>query len=147
MKKRKSDNYRRKCNVTASNLNLTNVDFKAVASTQTKYFVAIGCAAILLGYIQAAFWNMTAARQTRSIRRHLFRAIMHKEMAYFDLHSTGDLNSRLTDSIATIHHGLGDKVGLCVQYIGSCLAGFIIGQSSVLSIHQHLPSDTFAMQV
>lgn len=110
-------------------MTIFNADFKDVASTQTKYYVSIGCLAIVLGYIQAAFWNMSAARQTRSVRRHLFRAIMHKEMAYFDMHSTGELNSRLTDSIHTIHHGLGDKVGLLIQYTGSCITGFIIGES------------------
>lgn len=128
----------RKCNTSALNISELATDFKEAANTQTYYFVSIGCAAIVLGYIQAAFWSMSAARQTRRIRRNLFRALMFKEMSYFDTHSTGELNSRLTDSVNTIHQGIGSKVGLVIQYTGSCVVGVIIGNAGMFFSKSHM---------
>jgi ATP-binding cassette subfamily B (MDR/TAP) protein 1 len=74
---------------------------------------------------------MSAERQTRTIRRILFRSIIHKEMTYFDIHNTGELNTKLTDNVNTIHDGIGDKVGVVIQYMASCMVGFIIGNLKI----------------
>lgn len=90
--------------------------------------VALGCISVLLGYIQVAFWSMPAERQTRTIRQNLFRAILRKEIVYFDTHKTGELNTRLTDDVDKIHDGIGDKLGSAAQFLSACITGLIIGE-------------------
>jgi ATP-binding cassette subfamily B (MDR/TAP) protein 1 len=95
---------------------------------QVYYLIGIGCGSILLGYLQVAFWSMAAERQTHAIRRKFFRAILHKEIAYFDTHKAGELNTQLTDDINKIHDGIGDKLGTTAQFLSTFITGFAIGK-------------------
>ena len=71
---------------------------------------------------------MAAERQTRAIRKKLFRSVLRKEIAYFDVHKTGELNTKLTDDIDKIHDGIGDKLGSASQFIASFFTGIILGK-------------------
>ncbi len=108
--------------------NYTTIDFQGEVVTQVNYLVAIGCASIVLGYLQVAFWGMPAERQTRAIRKNLFRSILRKEIVFFDTHKTGELNTKLTDDIDKIHDGIGDKVGSAAQLLSACVTGLILGK-------------------
>jgi ABC-type multidrug transport system fused ATPase/permease subunit len=115
--------------------NGTTIDFQGEVTTQVNYLVAIGCASIVLGYLQVAFWGMSAERQTRAIRKNLFRSILRKEIVFFDTHKTGELNTKLTDDIDKIHNGIGDKVGSAVQFVSACVTGLILGKFIYESKH------------
>ena len=75
-----------------------------------------------------AFWTMSAERQTRTIRKTLFRSILRKEIVYFDTHKTGELSIKLTDDVDKIRGGMGDKISITAQYLASFITGFIIGK-------------------
>jgi ABC-type multidrug transport system fused ATPase/permease subunit len=77
---------------------------------------------------------MSAERQTKAIRENLFRAILRKEILYFDTHKTGELNTKLTDDIDKIHDGIGDKIGSTSQLMGSFFTGFILGKFAYIYI-------------
>jgi ATP-binding cassette subfamily B (MDR/TAP) protein 1 len=108
--------------------NFTITDLQSAITTKVNYIVAIGCACIVLGYLQVAFWGMPAERQTRAIRQNLFRSILRKDIVFFDTHKTGELNTKLTDNIDKIHDGIGDKLGSAAQFLSACLTGIIIGK-------------------
>uniref|UniRef100_A0AAR2LY53 ATP-binding cassette sub-family B member 5 n=1 Tax=Pygocentrus nattereri TaxID=42514 RepID=A0AAR2LY53_PYGNA len=91
------------------------------------YFVGLGAAVLLLGTFQVMLFLLTATRQTKRIREQYFLAILHQQMAWFDTHPIGELNTRLTDDINTINDGLGDKICVFVQFFCTFVAGFIIG--------------------
>lgn len=80
-----------------------------------------------LSSIQVIFWSIAAERQTRTIRKKLFQSILRKEISYFDLHKTGELNTKLTDDIDKIHAGIGDRIGAAAQYLSAFFTGIIIG--------------------
>jgi hypothetical protein len=40
---------------------------------------------------------MASERQTRLIRRSLFRAILRQEIGWFDVYKSGELTNRLTE--------------------------------------------------
>uniref|UniRef100_A0AAR2LRQ8 ATP-binding cassette sub-family B member 5 n=1 Tax=Pygocentrus nattereri TaxID=42514 RepID=A0AAR2LRQ8_PYGNA len=82
---------------------------------------------LLLGTFQVMLFLLTATRQTKRIREQYFLAILHQQMAWFDTHPIGELNTRLTDDINTINDGLGDKICVFVQFFCTFVAGFIIG--------------------
>uniref|UniRef100_A0A8B9KNW3 ATP-binding cassette, sub-family B (MDR/TAP), member 5 n=1 Tax=Astyanax mexicanus TaxID=7994 RepID=A0A8B9KNW3_ASTMX len=82
---------------------------------------------LLLGTFQVMLFLLTATRQTKRIREKYFHAVLHQQMAWFDTHPIGELNTRLTDDINTINDGLGDKICIFVQFFCRFLAGIIIG--------------------
>ncbi|CAF4164877.1 unnamed protein product, partial [Rotaria sordida] len=65
--------------VSICHFNETTLDFQGEVKKQTLYLVGIGCASLVLGYIQIVFWSMAAERQTKAIRQKLFQSILRKE--------------------------------------------------------------------
>ncbi|UJR24177.1 hypothetical protein I4U23_027143 [Adineta vaga] len=117
------------CNLSSSNINENRLNLSGEANQISLYIVGIACGVIVLGYIQNAFWNISAQRQIRSIRKKLFQAIIYKEIAFFDTHKTGELSTYLTDNINKIHNGIGDKFSNGIKYFASFITGIIIGFS------------------
>uniref|UniRef100_A0AAR2LLM9 ATP-binding cassette sub-family B member 5 n=1 Tax=Pygocentrus nattereri TaxID=42514 RepID=A0AAR2LLM9_PYGNA len=91
------------------------------------YFAGLGAAVLLFGTFQVMLFLLTATRQTKRIREKYFHAILHQQMAWFDTHPIGELNTRLTDDINTINDGLGDKICIFVQFFCRFITGIIIG--------------------
>lgn len=91
------------------------------------YYVAIGAAVLVCGYVQVSFWVLAAARQTRRMRRTFFHSVLSKEISWFDVTKSGELNSRLTEDINKINDGIGDKVGHFLQNFSTFVAGLVIG--------------------
>jgi ABC-type multidrug transport system fused ATPase/permease subunit len=89
--------------------------------------LAMGCGAIVIGYFQVAFWSIACERQTRCIRERLFRSILDKNIAYFDVNKTGQLNTKLTENVNKVHDGIGDKVGSALQFTAGFIAGLVLG--------------------
>ncbi|CAF1039780.1 unnamed protein product [Rotaria sp. Silwood1] len=116
-----------KCNLTAANLTLPNIDFLGNIRQQSIWLTIMGCATIVVGYFQVSLWSVACERQTRRLRETLFRSILNKEIAYFDTHKTGQLSTRLTEDVSKVHDGIGDKVGSALQFIAAFFAGLILG--------------------
>jgi ABC-type multidrug transport system fused ATPase/permease subunit len=112
-------------------------DFESSIVSQINDLVILGCASIILGYFQIAFWSMAAERQTRAIREKLFRSILRKDIVYFDTHKTGELNTRLTDDIDKIHDGIGDKLGPASQFLTACVTGLILGKFKYIYLYRN----------
>ncbi|XP_040208747.1 ATP-binding cassette sub-family B member 5-like isoform X2 [Rana temporaria] len=91
------------------------------------YYVAIGAAVLVCGYVQVSFWVLAAARQTRRMRKTFFHSVLSKEISWFDVTKSGELNSRLTEDINKINDGIGDKVGHFLQNFSTFVAGLVIG--------------------
>ncbi|CAF1309030.1 unnamed protein product, partial [Rotaria sordida] len=87
----------------------------------------IGCGTIVVGYFQVSFWSITCERQTRRLRETLLRSILNKEIAYFDMTKMGQLNTRLVEDVNKVHDGIGDKLGLALQFLAAFIAGLILG--------------------
>lgn len=92
-----------------------------------RWILVMGCATIVLGYFQVAFWSIACERQTRRLRERLLRAILVKEIAYFDTHKTGQLNTRLNEDVNKFHDGTGDKLGSALQFVAGFFAGLALG--------------------
>ncbi|CAF1207252.1 unnamed protein product [Adineta steineri] len=116
-----------RCNFTGSNLTEVGINFEDDVKQQALYIIAVGFGVIVFGYCQIAFWSISCERQTRTIRDVLFRSIVYKEIAYFDKHKTGELNTKLTNDISKIRDGIGDKLGSAVQFISIFIIGCVWG--------------------
>lgn len=89
--------------------------------------LVMGCATIIVGYFQVAFWSIACERQARRLREVLLRSILTKEISYFDINKTGQLNTRLTEDVNKVHEGTGDKLGSGLQFFAGSIAGLVLG--------------------
>ncbi|XP_002818217.3 ATP-binding cassette sub-family B member 5 [Pongo abelii] len=93
----------------------------------TLYYVGIGVAALIFRYIQISFWIVTAARQTKRIRKQLFHSVLAQDVGWFDSCDIGELNTRMTDDIDKISDGIGDKIALLFQNMATFSIGLAVG--------------------
>uniref|UniRef100_A0A8C6BJM6 ATP binding cassette subfamily B member 1 n=1 Tax=Monodon monoceros TaxID=40151 RepID=A0A8C6BJM6_MONMO len=91
------------------------------------YYSGIGAGVLVAAYIQVSFWCLAAGRQVYKIRKQFFHAIMRQEIGWFDVHDTGELNTRLTDDVSKINEGIGDKIGIFFQSMATFFTGFTVG--------------------
>ncbi|XP_014668799.1 PREDICTED: bile salt export pump-like [Priapulus caudatus] len=95
----------------------------------TYKYLALGCAVLALGYLQIATWVMAAERQTQRMRVAFFRSIMRQESAWFDMHESRQLNTRLSDDLVKVQSGIGDRIAIFLQWTSAFVTGFIIAFS------------------
>ncbi|KAM6202323.1 ATP-binding cassette sub-family B member 5 [Rhynchocyon petersi] len=91
------------------------------------YYIGIGLSALVFGYMQVSFWVITAARQTKRIRKHFFRSILAQDISWFDGCDIGELNTRMTEDINKINDGIGDKFALLFQNLSTFIIGLVVG--------------------
>lgn len=91
------------------------------------YYVGIGAAVFVLGYLQISLWVTAAARQIQNIRKMYFRKVMRMEIGWFDCTSVGELNTRMSDDINKINDAIADQVGIFVQRFTTFVCGFLLG--------------------
>ncbi|XP_040208744.1 ATP-dependent translocase ABCB1-like isoform X2 [Rana temporaria] len=116
------------------NASLTNTTecakFKPLSDQMTLfsfYYVGLGAGVIICAYFQVSFWVLAAARQTRRMRQKFFHSVLSKEIGWFDVTQSGELNTRLTEDINKINDGIGDKVGHLLQNVSTFVFGLLIG--------------------
>uniref|UniRef100_A0A8C3Y8S0 Bile salt export pump n=1 Tax=Catharus ustulatus TaxID=91951 RepID=A0A8C3Y8S0_CATUS len=91
------------------------------------YYAGIGCAILVLGYLQICFWVTSAARQIQKIRKAYFRKIMRMDIGWFDCTSVGELNTRISDDVNKINEAIADQVAIFIQRITTFVSGFLLG--------------------
>uniref|UniRef100_A0A2K5P3N4 ATP-binding cassette sub-family B member 5 n=1 Tax=Cercocebus atys TaxID=9531 RepID=A0A2K5P3N4_CERAT len=91
----------------------------------TLYYVGIGVAALIFGYIQICFWIITAARQTKRIRKQFFHSVLAQDVGWFDSCDIGELNTQ--DDIVVHYDGIGDKIALLFQNMSTFSIGLAVG--------------------
>uniref|UniRef100_A0A674F6I1 Bile salt export pump n=1 Tax=Salmo trutta TaxID=8032 RepID=A0A674F6I1_SALTR len=114
-------------NQSMKNLTCGLLDIEYEMTNFAYYYVAIGCAVFLLGYLQISLWVTSAARQIQIIRKTYFRKVMRMEIGWFDCNSTGELNTRMSDDINKINDAIADQVSIFIQRFTTFVCGFAMG--------------------
>ncbi|XP_033639476.1 LOW QUALITY PROTEIN: ATP-dependent translocase ABCB1-like [Asterias rubens] len=125
-------NYGSATNLTVPMMTTPNTPTTSPTDTITEYsiyYAILGVIIMIIAYLQNMLWNTAAERQIHKIRLQFFRAILRQEIAWFDTHKAGELTSRSSDDIDKIRAGFGDKLGLILQYLGTCCGGIALGFS------------------
>ncbi|NXJ88201.1 ABCBB protein, partial [Corythaixoides concolor] len=91
------------------------------------YYAGIGCAILVLGYLQICFWVTAAARQIQKIRKAYFRKVMRMDIGWFDCTSVGELNTRISDDVNKINEAIADQVAIFIQRLTTFVCGFLLG--------------------
>ncbi|XP_062869573.1 bile salt export pump isoform X2 [Trichomycterus rosablanca] len=112
-------------------LNMTRIcgilDIEFEMTNFAYYYVGIGMAVLILGYLQISLWVASAARQIKIIRRLYFSKVMRMEIGWFDCNSVGEINTRMSDDINKINDAMSDQVGIFIQRFTTFVCGFLMG--------------------
>ncbi|NWX98206.1 ABCBB protein, partial [Nothoprocta ornata] len=103
------------------------LDIEQEMTNFAAYYAGIGCAVLVLGYLQICFWVMAAARQIQKIRKAYFRKVMRMDIGWFDCTSVGELNTRISDDINKINEAIADQVAVFIQRFTTFVSGFLLG--------------------
>ncbi|RLN92120.1 hypothetical protein BBJ28_00001151 [Nothophytophthora sp. Chile5] len=90
-------------------------------------YVFVGLAATVAGFLQVTCWSTTASRQAKRIRSAYVRAILTKEIGWFDVNKPMQLASRVAETTVKIQEGMGRKVGDGLHYFSMAVSGIVIG--------------------
>uniref|UniRef100_A0A8C0FTK6 Bile salt export pump n=1 Tax=Bubo bubo TaxID=30461 RepID=A0A8C0FTK6_BUBBB len=112
---------------TCVNNTIVLLDIEQEMTKFAGYYAGIGCAVLMLGYLQICFWVMAAARQIQKIRKAYFRKVMRMDIGWFDCTSVGELNTRISDDVNKINEAIADQAAIFIQRLTTFVCGFLLG--------------------
>uniref|UniRef100_A0A8C6NBD7 Bile salt export pump n=1 Tax=Melopsittacus undulatus TaxID=13146 RepID=A0A8C6NBD7_MELUD len=112
---------------TCVNNTIVLLDIEQEMTKFAGYYAGIGCAILVLAYLQICLWVMAAARQIRKIRKAYFRKVMRMDIGWFDCTSVGELNTRISDDVNKINEAIADQVAIFIQRLTTFVCGFLLG--------------------
>ncbi|KAK2720057.1 hypothetical protein QYM36_004086, partial [Artemia franciscana] len=103
----------------------------------------IGAAVALFGYLFVSSLNASAENQVFRIRALFFQSIIRQDIGWYDVTSTNDFASKITEDLNKIQEGIGEKIGMFLFSLVGFLAGlvnaFIYGWELTLVILAPMP--------
>ena len=96
----------------------------------------LGGALWVLHYIFVTCLNYAAERQVLRMRKQFFESVMKQEVGWYDVNTTTDFASRMSEDLNKIQDGLGEKIGMFLRFFFTFIVAFIISfyQNWVLSL-------------
>lgn len=79
----------------------------------------------LLFYLSHMTYEYTSQKMIYSIRTHMFRKVLHQDMAFYDKYRTGDIMTRLTGDLEDIRHVATNIIRMVVENITMIIIGMV----------------------
>lgn len=76
---------------------------------------------------QNSFFGIAAERQAKKMRQRYLQAVMRQEIGWFDTSNTGEITTRIKGDTLLVKQGIGEKLGLFIQFFATFVSGFTIG--------------------
>ncbi|KAG2428637.1 hypothetical protein HXX76_011344 [Chlamydomonas incerta] len=103
-------------------------DFMATVSDIALKFLYIGCGAAVGSYLESCLWMYTGNRQANRLRTRFLRAVLHQDVAFFDVNSTtGGLVQGLNEDSIDVQNAISEKLGAFMHHSSTFVVGLIIG--------------------
>ncbi|KAK1961592.1 ABC transporter [Colletotrichum sublineola] len=93
------------------------------------YFIYIGVGRLVCTYVYMTLSTYSAYHMVRNVRRQFLRAALSQSVSFFDMNSNSIATQAATNG-NLIQSGVAEKLMLCFQAIGTCVAAFIIAFES-----------------
>ncbi|GFU69554.1 ATP-dependent translocase ABCB1 [Trichonephila clavipes] len=106
---------------------LDSDDFLLQTAELSLYYAAVGLIILLCQYVIVCSFSLAAANQVHKIRCLFMASILKQDIGWFDTHETGDFASRLTSDLNKIEDGIGDKIGICFNFLSTTLICLGVG--------------------
>ncbi|CAJ0947065.1 unnamed protein product, partial [Mesorhabditis belari] len=93
-----------------------------VINSCIKYAV-IGAIIATSSFVEVTCFLVSCENITNRMKRAFFKAIMRQDIAWYDKNHSGTLATKLFDSMERVKEGLGDKLGLMIQFTAQFFGG------------------------
>jgi ATP-binding cassette subfamily B (MDR/TAP) protein 1 len=90
-------------------------------------FLIIGILVGLAQTFQVTCWKLAALNQINRIRQAYIRAILRKDITWFDTRKVAELSAQMDSDCKLIQDGMSDKVSAAIQFLSMFFAGIIVG--------------------
>ncbi|XP_065575125.1 ATP-dependent translocase ABCB1-like isoform X2 [Artemia franciscana] len=109
----------------------------------------LGAIVTLLGYLFVSLLNASAENQVFRIRALFFESIIRQDVGWYDVTSTNDFASKITEDLNKIQEGIGEKIGMflfcTVSFLARLVNAFIYGWELTLVILAPMPVLTIGL--
>ena len=103
----------------------------------------IGVVNLICSFVFVTCFNSAAESQVLRIRKIFLKSILRQEIGWYDVTQTGDFASRISDDLAKIQEGIGEKIGMFLffgtVFSASLVNAFIHGWELTLVIFSAMP--------
>ena len=103
----------------------------------------IGVVNLICSFVFVTCFNSAAESQVLRIRKIFLKSILRQDIGWYDVTQTGDFASRISDDLAKIQEGIGEKIGMFLffgtVFSASLVNAFIHGWELTLVIFSAMP--------
>ena len=94
-------------------------------NTQIKRFLIFGAIAFTANFLAICFWVLLGSRMCHNLKRKYFTVILSQEQGWFDANNAFEFATKVQAQLEQIEFGVGEKLGLVLQMLSSCIISFI----------------------
>ena len=94
-------------------------------NTQIRRFFIFGAISFLANFLSIAFWSLVGSRMCHRLKRQYFTTILSQEQGWFDANNAFEFATKVQAQLEQIEFGVGEKLGLVIQMLASCVISFI----------------------
>ena len=98
---------------------------KDVFNTQIKRFFIFGVIAFVANFLAICCWTLAGSRMCHRLKRQYFKVILSQEQGWFDANNPFEFATKVQSQLEQIEFGIGEKLGVVIQHLSSCIAAFI----------------------
>ncbi|KAL1517855.1 hypothetical protein ABEB36_001563 [Hypothenemus hampei] len=107
------------CPAAADDLMIAVRDFAVWSSV-------IGVGMWITSYIGTETFSYVAIKQVFRVRSKYLKSVLNKDIAWYDMHRSGDFASRMADDLSKLEDGIGEKVPLFLSLEGMFISGIVL---------------------
>ena len=94
-------------------------------NTQIKRFLIFGAISFVCNFLAICFWCLLGSRMCHNLKRKYFTVILSQEQGWFDANNAFEFATKVQAQLEQIEMGVGEKLGLVIQMVASCIISFI----------------------
>lgn len=131
------------CQFDTQNVTTSKETFYEEITTFGQGASIIGVVNLICSFVFVTCFNSAAESQVLRIRKIFLKSILRQDIGWYDVTQTGDFASRISDDLAKIQEGMGEKIGMFLffgtVFAASLVNAFIHGWELTLVIFSAMP--------
>lgn len=90
------------------------------------HIVIVAAVNFALIWIYTCSWSALGERIARRLRERYVRAVLSKDMAFFDTLPPGEISTRLSENLIAVQNGTSEKVGIFLSSVSYFVTSYIV---------------------
>lgn len=104
----------------------SSADFKTRARRYPIYFVYFGLAQFIAIYLSTIGFMVVGDHVSRKISGKYLRALLYKQISFFDTLGTGEATARLTDGVHLVHAAVAEKAAAMIMAGSTIITAVVV---------------------